>query len=142
MFVLKCISLGFNGFADTNSNTPLFRLVNRASLDRILQFEVYINEADDQLRATHLILEYTPISREFQALRYVIRAKDPRPHRISVAYEGFVVPEGIPLPKHTPSTRSLPVATLSIEVSSSPPPPFFKNKRKKKKNMRNKALWT
>ena len=96
--------LGFNGFADTNSTTPLFRLVNRASLDRILQSKVYINEADDQLRVAHLILGYTPISRTFQAPRCMIKAKDPRLHRISVAYEGFVVPEGIPLPKSTPFT--------------------------------------
>ena len=46
LFLLKCTSLGFNGFVDTNSTTPLFRLVNRVSLDRILQSEVYINEAD------------------------------------------------------------------------------------------------
>ena len=32
-----------------------------------------------------------------------------------------MVPEGIPLPKHTPSTKSLPVATLSAGVSSSSP---------------------
>ena len=51
----------------------------------------------------------------------MIRAKDPRLHRISVAYEGFVVPEGIPLPKHTPSTKSLLIATLSAGVSSSSP---------------------
>ena len=82
---------------------------------------MYVNEADGQLRAAHLILGYTPISRAFQAPRCVIRAKDPRLHRISVAYEGFVVPEGIPLPKHTPSIKSLPVATLSAEVSSSAP---------------------
>ena len=51
----------------------------------------------------------------------MIRAKDPRLHRISVAYEGFVVPKDILLPKHTPSTKSLLVATLSARVSSSPP---------------------
>ena len=121
MFLLKCTFLDFNGFANPNSTTPLFRLVNRASLDRILQSEVYINEADGQLRAAHLILGYTPISRAFQAPRYVIRTKDPRLHRISVAYEGFVVPEGIPLPKNTPFTQSLPIATLLAGVSSSPP---------------------
>ena len=82
---------------------------------------MYVNEADDQLRATHIILGYTPISRAFQTPKCVIRAKDPRLHRISVAYEGFVVPEGIPLPKSTPFTQSLPVATLSAGVSSSPP---------------------
>ena len=51
----------------------------------------------------------------------MIKAKDPRLHRISVTYEGFVVPEGIPLPKSTPSTQSLHVATLSAEVSSPSP---------------------
>ena len=121
MLLLKCISLGFNGFANHNSTTPLFRLVNRASLDRILQFEVYVNKADGQLRAARLILGYTPISRAFQAPKCVIKAKDPRLHRISVAYERFVVPESIPLPKSTPSTQSLPVATLSARVSSPSP---------------------
>ena len=88
------------------------------SLDRILQSEVYVNESDDQLRAAHLILEYTPISRAFQAPRCVIRTKDPRLHRINVAYEGLVVPEGIPLPKCTPLTQPLLVATLSAGIPS------------------------
>ena len=100
---------------------PLLRLVNKASLDRILQSEVYVNNADGQLRATHLILGYKPISCTFQALRCVIRAKDPRLHRISVAYEGFVVPEGVPLPKNTPLIELLPVATLSVGVPSPSP---------------------
>ena len=62
-----------------------------------------------------------PISCVFQAPRCVIRAKDCRLHLISVAYEGFMVLEGIPLPKHTPSIKSLLVATLSAGVSSSSP---------------------
>ena len=99
----------------------MLRLVNRASLDRILQSEVYVNETDGQLRAEHLILGYTFISRAFQAPRCVIKAKDPRLHRISVAYEGFVVPEGILLHVNTPFTQSLPVATLSAGVSSPSP---------------------
>ena len=80
---------------------------------------MYVNELDGQLRAAHLILGYTPISRAFQALRCVIRAKDPRLHSINVAYEGLAVPKGIPLPRHTPLTQPLPVATLSAGV---PPP--------------------
>ena len=79
---------------------------------------MYINESDGQLRAAHLILGYTPISCAFQALRCVIRAKDPQLHRISVAYEGFVVPEGIPLPRSTPLTQPLPIATLLAGVPS------------------------
>ena len=119
MLLLKWVFIGFNDIVEPNSTTPLLHLVNKASLDRIIQSEVYVNESDGQLRAANLILGYTPILRAFQAPRYVIRAKDPRLHRISVAYEGFVVPEGIPLPRHTPLTQPLPVATLSARV---PPP--------------------
>ena len=77
---------------------------------------MYVNAADGQLRAAHLILGYTPISRAFQAPRYVIRAKNPRLHRINVAFEGFVVLEGVPLPTSTPFTQPLP--TLSTRVPS------------------------
>ena len=117
---LKWIFIGFNDIANPHALTPSLRLVNKASLDRILQSEVYVNESDGQLRAAHLILGYTPISSAFQAPKCVIRAKDPRLHRISVAYEGFVVPEGIPLPRYSLLTQSLPVATLSAGAPSSP----------------------
>ena len=96
---------GFNDFADPNSTAPL--------------------------RATHLILGYKPISHAFQAPRCVIRAKDPRLHRISVAYEGFVVPEGIPLPRNTPLTQPLPVVTLSARVPS--PSPILQVEKEEKK---------
>ena len=111
----------FNGFADTHNTKPLLSLVNRVGLDRILQSEVYVNKADGQLRAVHLILGYTPISRAFQAPRCVIKARDPRLHRISVAYKGFMVPEGVSIPKSTPFTQPLPVATLLTGISSPPP---------------------
>ena len=62
-----------------------------------------------------------PISHAFQAPKFVIKAKDPRLHRISVAYEGFVVLEGIPLPENIPFTQSLPVATLSAGIPSLSP---------------------
>ena len=51
----------------------------------------------------------------------MIRAKDPWLHRISVAYEGFIVPEGIPLPKYSPLSQPLPVATLVARETSLPP---------------------
>ena len=84
---------------------------------------MYVNEADGQLRAEYLILGYTPISCAFQAPKCVIKARDPRLHCISIAYEGFVVPEGIPILEGTPFTQSLPVATLSVGISSSLPIP-------------------
>ena len=71
--------------------------------------EVFVNSVD-QLRAAHLILGYTPISSSFQAPKCVIKTKDPRLHRISVAIPSFLllgpkveieeittlIPEGIP----------------------------------------------
>ena len=107
--------------ADPHATTPSLRLVNKTSVDRILQSKVYVNESDGQLRATHLILGYTLISRAFQVPRCVIRVKDPWLHIISVAYEGFVIPEGIPLPRYPALTHPLPVATLAVRTTSSSP---------------------
>ena len=123
MSLLKWIFAGFTDTADPHATTPSLCLVNKASLDRILQAEVYVNESDGQLRAAHLILRYTPISRAFQAPRCVIRARDPRLHKINVAYEGFIVSQGIPHPRYSPLTESLPVTTLAARATSSPPPP-------------------
>ena len=50
----------------------------------------------------------------------MIRAKDPRFHKIIVAYEGFVVPQGIPLPRYSPLTEPLSVASLTVAATSSP----------------------
>ena len=63
---------------------------------------MFVNEADDQLQAAHVILRYKPISLGFQAPKCVIKANDPRLPRISVAFEGFVIPEGVPIPEGTP----------------------------------------
>ena len=51
----------------------------------------------------------------------MIKAKDPRLHRISVAYEGFIVSKGIPIPKGTPFTQPLFVGIPSVRASSSQP---------------------
>ena len=51
----------------------------------------------------------------------MIKAKDPRLCKISVAYEGFIVPEGVPLPKYSQLTEALPVASLAEAAPSSPP---------------------
>ena len=51
----------------------------------------------------------------------MIKAKDPRLCRISVAYEGFIVPQGIPLPEYSQHTEALPVASLAKAAPSSPP---------------------
>ena len=140
MSLLKWVFASFTNIADPHATTPSLRLVNKASLDRILQAEVYINESDGQLRAAHLILGYTPISRAFQAPRCVIKAKDPQLHKINVAYEGFVVLEGIHLPRYPPLTQPLPVATLTAEQHLPPPPPNSSSRGGRGSRTRGKGL--
>ena len=53
-----------------------------------------MNKGDNQVRAAHKILGYDPIQKTFLAPKYVIRAKDPRLHRITVAEHGFLLPKG------------------------------------------------
>ena len=113
--------LRLNGFADRRYTKPNLKLVNKASLDKLLKAEIYVNEADGQLRAAHLILGYTPLSFVFQAPKCVIRARNPQLHRISVAYEGLIIPEGIPLPQYTSRIEPLFVASVSVGTSSSLP---------------------
>ena len=106
-------------------------------MDKLLKAEIYVNESDGQLRAAHLILGYNPLSFAFQAPKCVIRARDPRLHRISVAYEGFIVPEGIPLPQYTLRTEPLFVASVSAGTSSSLPllkEKEIKGRKKKEKS--------
>ena len=93
-------------------------------MDRILRAEIYVNESDGQLRAAHLILDYNPILRAFQAPLCVIRAKDPWLHRINVAYKGFVVPQGIPLPRYSRSQNHFPLPALQQQQQCLPPPPL------------------
>ena len=63
-------------------------------METILKAEVFVNEGDNQVRAAHKILGYDLIQKSFLASKYVIRAKDPRLHRITVAKHGFLLPEG------------------------------------------------
>ena len=53
-----------------------------------------MNEVDNQVRAAHKTLGYDLIQKSFSAPKYVIRAKDPRLHKIIVAEHGFLLPEG------------------------------------------------
>ena len=103
-----------DGFADPSTAVPNLSLINQESLDKILRAEVFVH-SDGQLRAAHLILGYTPISKSFQAPKCVIKTKDPRLHRISIATPGFLVtrlvPEGtltiVPLPEGTFATTPI-----------------------------------
>ena len=61
-------------------------LINQLDLNIILKSEVY----DEQLRAAHLTLGYTPISSSFQAHKCVIKARDPHLYQINVVVPGVL----------------------------------------------------
>ena len=61
---------------------------------------------NEQIRAAHLILDYTPISNAFQASKCIIKARDPRLQRISVAAPGFLITGSVP--KGTLATGPIP----------------------------------
>ena len=53
-----------------------------------------MNKGDLQVRAAHKILGNDPIQKSFAAPKYVIKAKDPRLQKITVAEHGFFFLEG------------------------------------------------
>ena len=58
---------------------------------------VFVNEADNQVRAAHKILGYDPIQKSFATPKHVIRANDPRLQKNTVVEHGFLIPEGSPV---------------------------------------------
>ena len=81
-------------FANPHTFERHLHLVNQVDLETILQAEVFVNESDLQVRAAHKILGYDPIQKSVAALKYVIKAKDPRLQKITVTEHGFFFPEG------------------------------------------------
>ena len=82
----------FSLFVDPHPFERHLHLVNRADLETILRAEVFVNESDHQVRAAHKILGYDPIQRSFAAPKSVIKAKDPRLQKITVAEHDFFFP--------------------------------------------------
>ena len=76
-------------FTNKNFTTPNFNLVNKANLNRIPQFEIFLHK-DGQLHAAHVILGYKPIFSSFQFPKNVIKVKDPQLHLIDVVVPKFI----------------------------------------------------
>jgi len=90
--------LVFGEFADKRADAPNLSLVDEPDLTKILKDEIFVH-TDGQLRVTHLILSYNPLSSSFQAPKCMIKASDPCLHQINVAVPGFLttgpIPKGI-----------------------------------------------
>ena len=74
---------------------PRLSHTNAVGLNYLLRLETFVSE-DRQLRVVHLILDFEPISRVFQEIGHVIRAGDPRIHRIDISKPDFLAREDLP----------------------------------------------
>ena len=82
---------------------------------------------DGQLWATHIILNYDPILSSFQALKYMIKAKDPCLQQIKIVVPSFLVgtllegaqPMELPFQRtaEEEATSSLPVSKVIAKVA-------------------------
>ena len=76
MFILLTMILPLSCFVDKRYVAPTLNLVNVEDLNKVLIAEVFMSE-DKQLRAVHLILDFEPLSDNFQEVSNVIRAGNP-----------------------------------------------------------------
>ena len=105
-------------FVDKRHVVPRLNLVNITDLNRVLRSKVFMSE-DRQLRAVHLILDFEPISDNFQEVGHTIRAGDDRLRKIEVSVPGFLAQEDVMLIE-LPLILALPkAATLREETASS-----------------------
>ena len=105
-------------FVDKNSVAPRLSFVNVPGLNKLSRSKIFISE-DRQLRVAHLILDYEPLSRQFQDAGQAIRAGDSRLNRIDLSKPGFLAQKDLPPvvlpPQHVPQQ----VAALRKETASS-----------------------
>ena len=105
-------------FVDKRHIVPRLSLVNIADLNRVLRSKVFMIK-DRQLRAVHLILDFEPISDNFQEVGHTIKAGDHRLRKIEVSVPGFLAQEDV-MSVELPFILALPkVATLREETASS-----------------------
>ena len=81
-------------FADKRHIAPRISLVNVVDLNKVLRSEVFVSE-DRQLRVVHLILDFKPISNNFQEVGHAIRVGNPRLRRIDVSIPKFLACEDV-----------------------------------------------
>ena len=92
----------------------LFRsLTNTAALNYLLRSEIFASE-EGQLRAAHLILGYTPKTKDFQPIGNAITFRDRRINRIDVARKDFLAPFDLAPVPH-PNPQGIPLLVQPIQ---------------------------
>ena len=95
VFIYLTIISSSDVFVDKNHVASRLSFVNVPSLNKLLRSEIFISK-DRQLWATHLILDYEPLSRIFQDVGQAIRVGAPRLARINVSKPGFLARRDLP----------------------------------------------
>ena len=92
--------------------TPWISLINVLALNYLLRSQIFVND-DGQLRATHLILDYKPLSRSFLDVCNAIRANGYLLARVDVSWPNFLAPHNLPPVDH-PILQGIPSAAQLI----------------------------
>ena len=87
--------------------------MNVTALNYLLRSQIFVNN-NRQLQATHLILDYEPISRTFLDIDNSIRANDYRLAYIDVSRPGFLAPHDLPPVDH-PIPQGIPLAVQPLQ---------------------------
>ena len=110
---LKFLIVWFFCLTDKTQVNPRISLINVLALNYLLRSQIFVND-DGQLRATHLILDYEPISRTFLDVGNAIKANDYRLARIHMPWPGFLTPHDLPLVDH-PISQGIPLAAQPLQ---------------------------
>ena len=117
-FINLTVVYSLDVFANKAHVAPRLSLVNIATLNKVLQSEIFVSE-DGQLRAIHLVLDFKPLLNAFQDVGQAIRAGDPRIHRIDVSRPSFLAQRDLPPVELPPQRSPWEVATRREETASS-----------------------
>ena len=117
-FVNLTVVYSSDVFANKAHVAPRLSLVNIATLNKVLQSEIFVSE-DGQLWAIHLVLDFKPLLNAFQDVGQAIRAGDPRIHRIDVSRPSFLAQRDLPPVELPPQRSPWEVATPREETAFS-----------------------
>ena len=117
-FINLTVVYSLDVFANKAHVAPRLSLVNIATLNKVLQSEIFVSE-DGQQRAIHLVLDFKPLLNAFQDVGQAIRVGDPRIHRIDVSRPSFLAQRDLQPVELPPQRSPWEVATLREETASS-----------------------
>ena len=98
---------------DKEQVNPQISLINVPALNYLLRSQIFVND-DGQLRATHLILDYEPLSRSFLNVGNAIRANNYRLACIDVSRPHFLAPHDLSPVDHS-IPQGIPLAAQPIQ---------------------------